>query len=81
MNAQERDELLEKMDALVGEHCNGYVFLADIEADEFCEGAHESVMVGKWTGGVTLCTGLLYRGLKNMPVQNMGTDPDEEDTE
>ena len=78
MNAQERDELLEKIDALAGEHCNGYVFLADIEADEFQEGAHESVMVGKWTGGVTLCTGLLYRGLKNMPVENPFDGEDEE---
>jgi hypothetical protein len=70
VNAEERSELLDKVKDLVGEHCNGFVFIADIEADEYEEGAHESVMVGVWNGGVTLCTGLLHRAVVQMDRQN-----------
>lgn len=66
MSHDEQQEFLDKVKALAGEHSVAFVFLAEVDCDEHVEGAGETSMVCVWDGGLTLCTGLLHRGLREM---------------
>jgi hypothetical protein len=78
MNSEEREAFIGKIQAICGEHCVAFVFSAEVDCDEFVEGAHESVMIGCWGGGLTLCTGLAHRQLKQIqatkPIEVDGED-------
>jgi hypothetical protein len=77
MSPEQREELLERVSDLVGEHCNGFVFIADVDVDgsEYDPEMNESVMICVWTGGVTLATGLLRRATIQMEKNDREVEP------
>jgi hypothetical protein len=77
MNFEERCAFVQKVKDLCGEYCVGFTFAAEVECSEYQEGANETMMIGCWDGGLTLCTGLAHRQLK----QIQATPPIEVDGE
>lgn len=62
MTQLEREKLLEKISGLVGEHCHGFIFAAEVDCDELDSPAqNDAGMIALWTGGRTLATGLSCR--------------------
>ena len=71
MSPEQRLELLNKVADMVGEHVNGFVFIADVDHDDFEEGKHESVFISHWSGGVTMCMGLVSRLQNKMSHEDL----------
>lgn len=60
------DELLDKVQELVGEHCQGFVFIAEVDSNEFEAGLEETQMVWGYNGGMTLVNGMIRRASKEL---------------
>ena len=52
-----RIKLLEDVKALVGEHCNAFIFIANVDADE--KGDDEETLINHWEGGRSHVLGLM----------------------
>lgn len=57
MTREARIKMLEDVKALVGEHCNAFVFIANVDADE--KGDEQETIINHWEGGRAHCLGLL----------------------
>jgi hypothetical protein len=57
MTLDEKDALLQKVIDAVGEHCNGFVFVADVDAEE----PGDTSTISYWSGGINLAAGLIER--------------------
>ena len=68
MNRDERQKLLEAVEALVGEHCYAFHFAAEVDADEAQEdkGDNPTMMISHWDGGPTMVMGMLRRSTIQM---------------
>lgn len=79
MTDEQRQEFLDKVRELVSEHCNGYIFIADVDHDEYMEGMAESVMMCDWGGGITMVTGLLHRATKRIEREDAENEKNHEE--
>lgn len=62
MNAEQRVELLDKIADLAGEHCQAFVFIAQVPSDEAeAEEDFETHTISNYNGGANLVLGLLKR--------------------
>jgi len=57
MTAEARVKLLEDVKALVGEHCNAFIFIANVDADEKAD--EMETIINHWEGGRAHCLGLM----------------------
>ena len=73
MTYDERREAFLKVDAILTEHCEGYVLVA---AFEHPDGA-DCVIEQRWSGGVALASGLLKIGADRMRDVVKGRDQDD----
>lgn len=69
MTPEETKELLDQVSKLSGEHCLGFVFLAEVEIDEFKPGRAETGMIVVWNGGLTIANGLVERFKQRISVE------------
>ncbi|MFZ5807076.1 MAG: hypothetical protein ACOY3I_07715 [Verrucomicrobiota bacterium] len=72
MNQSQRENLLQAVEALAGEHCHGFIFAAEVDCDDLTHPQQNgSGMIVIWDGGLTLATGLasrLYHQLKSRDI-------------
>lgn len=57
MNSETRIKLLEDVKALVGEHCNAFIFIANVDAEEKPDDTE--TIINHWEGGRAHCLGLM----------------------
>ena len=57
MTREARIQLLEDVKALVGEHCNCFIFIANVDADE--KDDTEETIINHWEGGRAHALGLM----------------------
>ncbi len=57
MSREDRIKLLEDVKNLVGEHCNAFVFIANVDASEKPD--EMETIINHWEGGRAHCLGLM----------------------
>lgn len=57
MTREDRIKLLEDVKNLVGEHCNAFIFIANVDAEERPD--EMETIINHWEGGRSHCLGLL----------------------
>lgn len=62
MTQIQREQLLAAVENLVGEHCHGFVFAAEVDCDETeYPKENDTTMIVYWNGGLTMASGLASR--------------------
>lgn len=69
MNSQQRQELLDKIHSIASEHCQAFVFIAQVERDDAVRHEDDTMLISNWLGGLTFANGLVERFKKYLNIE------------